>query len=44
MLLSFLCYKTYNLCLKLYAIFLRKYAYDGFDMGLCHVNTLIFRE
>lgn len=44
LLLSFLCSKTHNFCLKLYAIFLRKYTCDGFDMGLCHVKTLIFRE
>ena len=44
LLLSFLCSKTHIFCLKLYAIFLRKYTYDGFDMGLCHVKALIFRE
>ena len=37
----FLCSKTHNFCLKLYTIFLRKYTYDGFDMGLCHVKALI---
>lgn len=44
LLLSFLCSKTYNFCLKLYTIFLRKYIIGGFDMGLCQVKTLIFRE
>lgn len=27
--------------IQLYTIFLRKYIYDGFDMGLCHVKALI---
>lgn len=37
----FLCSKAYNICLKLYTRFLRKYIIGGFDMGLCHVNQLI---
>lgn len=40
--LFFLCYKTHNFCLKLYTKFLQKYINGGFDMGLCHVKTLIF--
>ncbi len=44
LLLSFLCSKTYNFCLKLYTKYLRNYIIAGFDMGLCHVKTLIFRE
>ncbi len=43
LLLSFLCSKTYNFCLKLYTIFLRKYIIGGFDMGLYHIKALIIR-
>lgn len=44
LLLSFLCSKTYNICLKLYTKILRKYISGGFDMGLCHIKTLIIRQ
>ena len=44
LLLSFLCYKTYNFRLKLYTKILRKYISGGFDMGLCHAKMLIFNE
>lgn len=44
LLLSFLCSKTYNFSLKLYTIFLRKYIIGDFDMGLCHVKTLIISQ
>ena len=44
LLLSFLCSKTYNICLKLYTKILRKYISGGIDMGLCHAKMLIFNE
>lgn len=44
LLLSFLCSKTYNICLKLYTKILRNYINGGFDMGLCHIKTLIIRQ